>query len=313
MDENNTTPVFLFTGFVESGKTTMIKNWLIQDYFREQPKIALIVCEDGFTEFDHLDKNVELFMVENKEDFNEEFLEDIEKNHTPTAIIIEHNCMVSVNDIMNFDWPENWELVEVSAIANAQIFQNQMKNMYAVMSEQIKYASTVVFNRCDENTSKLQLRGLVKAVNPEASLLFIDKYGNADESLDELPFDINAPVIKIEDIDYGLWFIDIFDNPQNYDGKTVQFKGKVARPKGYPDNSFLTGRYAMTCCANDMAYLKLLCVTEGRADVTVDEWVTVTAGVQVCQPKGMDEPSPVFYVKDIQKAEAPESEYVFFS
>ena len=170
-----------------------------------------------------------------------------------------------------------------------------------------------MFNRCDENTKKLQLRSAVKLVNPEASLMFIKKDGTADEELDELPFDISAPVIKIEDIDFGLWFIDIFENCPRYNNKTVQFKGVATRPKGYPETSFLVYRYAMTCCADDTEYLKLLCVDEKPVRIDEGQWVTVTADVRFCMPAGMEEPSPVFYVKNIENAKAPDSEYVYFN
>ncbi len=309
------TPVFMFTGFVESGKTTMIHRWLTQQFFVEQKKVVIIVCEDGFTEYDQdkLGDNTVVCMVSNKDEFNAVLLADIEKKYSPTAVIIENNCMVSVDTVLDFEWPDNWDLVEISAMIDASVFDSQMKNMRSMMVEQFKYATVVVFNRCDENTKKIQLRAAIKAVNPEASLMFIRKDGQADEELDELPFDINAPVIKIEDIDYGLWFIDVFENYARYNGKKVQFKGYVSRPAGYPKNSFLAGRNAMTCCADDVQYLKLLCVTQDEAKVKDGEWVTVTAEIQVCQPAGMEEPSPVFYVKEISRAKAPDSDFVYFS
>ena len=308
------TPVFMFTGFVESGKTTMIQRWLTQDFFKEQEKVVIIACEDGFTEYENLADNVVLYMVENKEDFNAEFLAEIEKKDAPTAVLLENNCMVSAEEVLDIEWPENWDLVQISAMIDASKFDQQMKNMRSIMTAQFKYATVVVFNRCDENTKKLQLRAAVKVVNPEASLMFIRNDGTADEELDELPFDINAPVIKIEDMDFGLWFIDIFENCARYNNKTVQFKGAFTRPAGYPENSFLVYRYAMQCCADDLEYLKLLCVDESRTvKMNENEWVTVTADVRYCMPAGMNEPSPVFYVKNVEKAQAPDTEYVYFN
>jgi len=313
--ENESIPVFMFTGFVESGKTTMIKRWLTQQFFKQQQKVVLLICEDGFTEYDEseLDANVALYMRPEGEKFDAVLLEKINREYAPTAVIIENNCMESVDEELDFEWPENWDLVEISAMIDSTKFDAQMKNMGGIMTEQFKYATVAVFNRCDENTKKLKLRAAVKAVNPEASLMFIRNDGTADDQLDELPFDITAPVIKIEDIDYGLWFIDVFENYQRYNGKTVEFKGIVARPQGYPKNSFLAGRHAMTCCADDMQYLKLLCVTETEASVREGEWVMVTAEIQVCQPAGMEDPSPVFYVKSIKKAKEPDCEFVYFS
>ena len=157
------TPVFMFTGFVESGKTTMIQRWLTQQFFIEQEKVAIIVCEDGFTELEDLRDNVVVFNLENKEDFNYEFLLKVQKEHAPTAVIIECNCMVSIDETLDNELPKEWELVEISAMADASVFDSQMKNMRSIMIDQFKYATVVVFNRCDENTKKLPLRAAVKA------------------------------------------------------------------------------------------------------------------------------------------------------
>ena len=43
-------PVYIFTGFLESGKTTFILDTLSQDYFATGERTLLIVCEDGETE-----------------------------------------------------------------------------------------------------------------------------------------------------------------------------------------------------------------------------------------------------------------------
>lgn len=310
-----TTPVFVFTGFMESGKTTMIQRWLTQDFFKEQKKNVIIVCEDGFTEFDEdkFDSNTVMVTVDKKEDFNSRLLSDIEKKYAPTAVIIEHNCMAQLDQTLDIAWPENWDLVEISAMIDASTFDSQMKNMRPIMLEQFRYASVVVFNRCDDNTNKLRYRTLIKSVNPEASVMFMDLSGQMIDSADMLPFDINAPVIEIEDIDYGLWFVDVFDNCTRYNGKTVKFKGRVERPEGYPANSFLAGRDAMTCCAEDVTYLKLLCVCQKAVALKKNDWVTVTADIKLCQPEGEDTPSPVFYVKDIQKALKPQTELVYFN
>ena len=60
-------------------------------------------------------------------------------------------------------------------------------------------------------------------------------------------------------------------------------------------------------------YLKLLCVAPGDVKIVEGDWVTVTADVRFVMPEGMDAPSPVFNVKNVEKAEAPDSEYVYFN
>ena len=49
-----------------------------------------------------------------------------------------------------------------------------------------------------------------------------------DNIVDPLPYDMNAPVIQIGDDDYARWYSDINDQQDNYDGKTLCVKGRVA-------------------------------------------------------------------------------------
>ena len=40
-------PVYLFTGFMDSGKTSLIRQTLLEENFGDGAKTLLIVCEDG--------------------------------------------------------------------------------------------------------------------------------------------------------------------------------------------------------------------------------------------------------------------------
>ena len=64
-------PVYLFTGFMDSGKTSLIKDTLFDSGFNEGNKTLLIVCEDGDEEYEHDEcyrNNVVKVEIENEED-----------------------------------------------------------------------------------------------------------------------------------------------------------------------------------------------------------------------------------------------------
>ena len=85
--------VFLFTGFLESGKTTFIKNALRSDNLGEDEKSALLVFEEGEEEYDSEDLGkVDLFHLE-KTDLNPDSLEKIRKTGEYTRIFVEYNAM----------------------------------------------------------------------------------------------------------------------------------------------------------------------------------------------------------------------------
>ena len=46
-----TTPVFICTGFLDSGKTTLVKETLMEQEWIEEGKTLLILCEEGDEEY----------------------------------------------------------------------------------------------------------------------------------------------------------------------------------------------------------------------------------------------------------------------
>ena len=49
---NNPIPVYVFTGFLESGKTKFIQEILADPNFTENEVTALLLCEEGIEEYD---------------------------------------------------------------------------------------------------------------------------------------------------------------------------------------------------------------------------------------------------------------------
>ena len=54
----------------------------------------------------------------------------------------------------------------------------------------------------------------------------------------------------------------------------------VLKSRELPKNVFVPGRIAMTCCAEDMAFLGYVCVYKGAEDLKEQDWVKVTARVE---------------------------------
>ena len=87
-------PVYLFTGFMDSGKTSLIRQTLLEENFGDGAKTLLIVCEDGDEEYDEeelKEANTKMLMVEKEEDFNETLLKNINVQYLPDQVFIEYN------------------------------------------------------------------------------------------------------------------------------------------------------------------------------------------------------------------------------
>ena len=102
----NEIPVYLFTGFMDSGKTTLVKETLFDDGFTEGGRSVVICCEDGDVEYDEeeLKKiNARLVMVENEEDFTEEFLNKVQAEYLPEQVFIEYNGTWGMGTLMDME------------------------------------------------------------------------------------------------------------------------------------------------------------------------------------------------------------------
>ena len=93
------------------------------------------------------------------------------------------------------------------------------------------------------------------------------------------PFDLNAPVIEIKDEDFALWYRDVTEEPEKYDGKTVCFKAQVAMLRRDKNGMFAPGRFIMTCCADDIQFCGLPCKWPGSKELKSRSWVMVEATI----------------------------------
>ena len=271
-------PVFLVTGFLEGGKSTFVKEIFNDPEFTEGENITLIVCENGIEEYEEsfLKKyNITRVNVKSKEDFTDLFLEECNKENKPSKVIIEYNGMWEYEFFDKLKLPEGWELAQSITPIDASTFESYMNNMKSLLIEQFKNSDLIIFNRCTENTNKLKYRNSVKALNGRASMIFELESGEIDDSPLELPFDIEAPLIEFKDYDYGIWYLDITELPEKYEGKKIKVKGIAGTNPNYPKNIFAFGRNAMTCCEDDIAFLGLLCQTKESIKLEGKKWIEI--------------------------------------
>lgn len=312
-------PVYFFTGFMDSGKTTLIQETLFENGFAEDDdRILIIACEDGDVEYD-TEKlktiNASVATIDTEAEFNTEHLQEIADQYRPDAVFIEYNGTWGVGEVYEMDLPKNWVIVQSLATVDATTFEMYMANMRSMMMEQFFQAEVVIFNRCDDNTPKSKFRGNIKAVNRPAQIVYERADGSIDDREEELPFDINADVIEISDADYALWFMDCMENPKKYDGKKVHFLGLVYNPKDgkLKRGVIVPGRFAMTCCVEDITFLGMMCKTGMENTPEHRSWIDLTARIKVEFAREYKGKGPILYPIEMKPAEKPQDELVYFS
>ena len=306
-------PIYMINGFLESGKTEFITYTIAQPYFRTKGKTLIIACEEGEIEYDPalLKKtNSVVEWIEDEEDFTSKNLIELEKKHDPERIIIEYNGMWNFKD-MKLPW--HWKIEQQITCIDGSTFPMYYTNMRSLLAEMVRKSEMIIFNRCDGIEDLAVYRRNIKAVNQSADVIFEDANGEIDEIFEEdLPFDLNAPVIDLDNEGYGIWYLDALDHLERYIGKTIRFKGKVLRPQGFPKNYFVPGRMAMTCCADDMAFLGFACEYEGSENLKQKEWVEVTATTSREYWADYRGEGPILPATSVVKTKAPKNEIISF-
>lgn len=307
-------PVYMINGFLESGKTDFITFTISQDYFRTGERTLLVLCEDGEQEYSPklLKKtNTILEVIEDEEDFTPTALSYLAKKNNVSRVIIEYNGMWKHKDIA---LPEDWQLEQQITLIDASTFPMYFTNMKSMVADMVRNSEMIIFNRCDNVEELATFKRGVKAVNPKAEIIFEGSQGEINMTLDEdLPFDINAPVIELDNLGYGIWYIDMMDNPERYVGKTISYIGQVLHPKKFPKDFFVPGRMAMTCCADDMAFLGFATHFEGCTNFAERSWVKVTATIKIEYFSDYKSEGPVLYATDVAVTGEPEKPVIDFN
>ena len=306
-------PVYIINGFLESGKTEFITYTLDQEYFQIKGKTLIILCEEGEEEYEPAllsRSNSVLELIEQEEDFTPENLLELEKKHRPERIIIEYNGMWNFK---NMKLPWHWRVEQQITTIDASTFSMYFTNMKSLLAEMIRKSEMIIFNRCDGIEDLASYRRNVKAINQQGEIIFEDKDGEITQMFEEdLPFDLNSDPIVLDDMGYGIWYIDSLDNLDRYVGKNIQFTAMVMKPPEYPKDHFIPGRMAMTCCAEDMAFLGFVCVYKGAESLKEQDWIKVTAKVEKEYWADYGGEGPGLHASSVIKTKAPAEKVISF-
>lgn len=306
-------PVYVINGFLESGKTEFICYTLGQPYFQIKGRTLLIVCEEGEIEYEDklLKKSrTDMVVIEEEEEFNASHLLELEKKYKPERIIIEYNGMWNFK---NMKLPFHWTIEQQITTIDASSFPMYFTNMKSLLAEMLRKSEMIIFNRCDNVEDLSVYKRNVKAINPRAEIIFEDSQGEINQIFEEdLPYNLNDPIIELDNEGYGIWYLDSMDNLERYVGKTIQFTAMVLKPEGFPRGYFVPGRMAMTCCAEDMAFLGYACEYDKTERLTDKQWVKVTARVAREYFADYGGEGPVLKALSVEQTNAPKEEIISF-
>lgn len=304
------TPVYLVTGFLESGKTTFIRETLMDKRFCEGERILVLLCETGEVELDPTEfagTDVCLEEIDSPEDLSPEVLIRLQKKHDATKILVEYNGMWQMSDLYEAA-PEHWIIGQQILFFDSTTFSAYNQNMRSLVVDKIQSADMIIFNRTAVEADCTELHKIVRGLSRMASIIYENVNGETtyDDIEDPLPYDMEAPIVVIEDRDYAIFYRDLCENLSAYHGKTVQFKAMVAKEKSLGTGWMFAGRHVMICCAEDIQFSAMICKWGRSDDYKNYDWITVTGEIQVKNHKVYAGEGPVLLAQKVKPASAPD-------
>lgn len=313
-----TIPVYVFVGFLESGKTRFIKDTISDPGFTNNEKTLIIACEEGEEEFDDSflrRTHSKLLTIDSQDELTGSLLVKAARKEKPDRIVIEYNGMWDLRTLER-ELPYNWELYQVINTINAETYEIYLNNMGNKIMEHAAASELIVFNRCTQELKDYIHTTNIRAMNPRAYIFLEDINGQAEDFADNepLPYDLDADVVDIRPDWFGKFYIDAMNAPDKYDGKTVKIYAQLHKRPEDPAERFAAGRFSMVCCANDIAFLAFFADMDGADKKVVErDYANITAKVhKEFVPEFQDE-VPVLKVTEFAPAEAPEDDLLYFN
>ncbi len=305
--EDDMIPVFLINGFLEAGKTKFLQFTMSQEYFRTEGKTLLIVCEEGDTEYDEellKETGTTAVYLEDFRQMTPDYLTELELLNNPERVLIEWNGMWNQDELK---LPKDWAIYQQITILDGSTLNLYLANMKPLLGAMLRGSELVICNRCDGVSDEVltAYRRTIRAMCQKGQLVLEDEEGEIQQEMleEDLPYDVDAPVIRIEPEDFGLWYFDCMDVPSRYEGKTVEFTGMVLKSPEFPKNYFVPGRMAMTCCEADMTFIGYVCKSKEARKLETKQWVRVKAKVAYEFWQDYGEKGPVLYAESVEPAE----------
>lgn len=309
-------PVYLFTGFLEAGKTRFIQETLEDRRFCNGERTLLLLCEEGEEEYEPDEFATNSVMIRTLDDpaeLTKEKLSALAAETDAERVVIEYNGMWLL-DALYSALPESWMVYQEFMFADAGSILLYNSNMRQLVYDKLKSCELVVFNRFDSGMDKMELHKLVRAASRRADIAYEYRDGRVeyDDIADPLPFDLNAPIVEIGDEDYATWYRDLSEEPKKYEGKKVRFKCRALVRKKLPAETFVAGRHVMTCCVEDIQFAGLVCQWKDAETVRDDSWMILTAEVHFKFNRAYGKRGPVLTCLSATPCDAPENPVATF-
>ena len=189
-------PVYLFTGFLEAGKTKFIQETLEDSRFLKGERTLLLLCEEGEEVYEP-DKfcagNVFVRNIDEESDLTVEYLKALQDEIRPERVLVEYNGMWMLDSLYG-NLPEGWAVAQEFLFCDATSFLSYNANMRQLTVDKLKSAELVVLNRYNDSMDRMEMHRIIRAISRRCDIAYEYTDGKVvyDDIEDPLPFDVDA-------------------------------------------------------------------------------------------------------------------------
>ncbi|MBR2544556.1 MAG: hypothetical protein IKE93_00155 [Erysipelotrichaceae bacterium] len=305
-------PLYVFSGFLDAGKTTAIKESLLDPQFNQGETTLIIAFEQGDEEYDEdflFNANAYVVYLDDIKELDKKKIDELDDEYYPDRIILELNGMQDDQELFRKDGSSNWLVVDYLTFFDATVLKNQMLNMRQFVYNHVIDSAICYINRCD-GQDLMYFRNNLKGINRNMMVVFLDMDSKMIK-IEQQMFDTEKP-LDIADNDYGLWYIDAVDDPEKYDGCQITMKVKHLETLKEYENVCIMGRQAMVCCSNDLQQIGLTCTDVDPKVVEDGRWYYLSGKLKAIDDEQGGR-TVILNTGSVTEAPAPEDEYVNFN
>lgn len=312
-----TIPVYLFVGMLESGKTSFIQETMEDPKFDSGEKTLLLLCEEGEEELEpekFASAGSVVVTLDSKEQLTTENLVRWQQETGAERVLIEYNGMWLMEELAAV-LPPDWTIYQCIMTADGTTLENYLSNMRQLLLDKFAVSELLVVNRAEKVTDRMEIHKAVRQASRRCDIAYEYADGSVeyDDIPDELPFDVSGQQITLEDDQFGIWYLDASENPAKYKGKTISFKAQVCQTDRAGKGCFVPGRFAMTCCVDDITFVGFVCKYDQYKTLEQRSWIWVKAKINLKYHPLYRGEGSVLTALEISPAEAPAEDVVYFS
>ena len=271
----------LVYGFPDAGKTSYIRDCILNGFFHRRGTTLILCFEQGEEQYDEAalaEKKTTVAFYDGGD--VKAFCEDAINTLSPDRIYVEMNTwMPELKDQL----PECMKVAFAITLIEWDTFQPHYVSHIQQIREMVSESNQVTFRGCPQRRMLEPYSQAFRVMNPKAAYLRQDPMGYHEKAFDIfVPFSLEADEIPIDEKNYLPFWLDAFDHPEHYNGKTIRFTEPVEIRKSDADGTLSCGRVVMTCCMADLQFMsfELDAAQSSGADAPggqAEGWVTFDA------------------------------------